>query len=166
MDTTGAALICFIRKSSLSDLPAVLEVLAENKESGLPGETASSRQVSEQELAMWNRMMMTPDLTVYLAEIGDEPVGTATMLVMPNVTYGCRPTAFIEAVVVKRAHRRRGVASQLMRQAIDDARRASCFKIQLLSNKRHAHDGAHRLYRSLGFEPEAEGFRLYLGEAH
>lgn len=112
MDTTGAGLICVIRKSSLSDLPAVLEVLAENKESGLPGETGSSRQVSEQELATWNRMMMTHDLTVYLAEIGD------------------------------------------------------CFKIQLLSHKRHAHDGAHRLYRSLGLEPEAEGFRLYLGEAH
>ena len=166
MDTTGAGLTYFIRKSSLSDLPAVLEVLAENKKSGLPVETGSPRQVSEQEVATWSRMMTTPDLTVYLAEIGDEPVGTATMLVMPNVTYGCRPTAFIEAVVVKYAHRRRGVASLLMQQALDDARRASCFKIQLMSHKRHAHDGAHRLYRSLGFEPEAEGFRLYLGEAH
>ena len=30
------------------------------------------------------------------------------------------------------------------------------------SHTRHASDGAHRLYTSLGFDPEAEGFRLYL----
>ena len=162
---TGAGLAYSIRKSSLSDLPAVLEVLAENKASALPGETGPPRRISEHELATWNRMITTPDLTVYLAEIGGEPVGTASMLVMPHVTYDCRPTAFIEAVVVKYGHRRRGVASLLMRRALDDARGASCFKIQVLSHKRHAHDGAHSLYRSLGFEPEAEGFRLYLGEA-
>lgn len=36
--------------------------------------------------------------------------------------------------------------------------------LEPLSHKRHAADGAHRLYTSLGFEPEAEGFRLYLRE--
>ena len=32
----------------------------------------------------------------------------------------------------------------------------------LLSHKRHAADGALDFYRSLGFEPEAEGFRFYI----
>ncbi|MGH9259298.1 MAG: hypothetical protein ACRD08_05255 [Acidimicrobiales bacterium] len=35
-------------------------------------------------------------------------------------------------------------------------------KVQLLSHKRHADDGAHAFYRSLGFASEAEGFRIYL----
>jgi hypothetical protein len=43
-------------------------------------------------------------------------------------------------------------------------RSAGCKKVQLLSHKRHSSDGAHRLYTSLGFEPDAEGFRLYLGQ--
>jgi hypothetical protein len=34
--------------------------------------------------------------------------------------------------------------------------------VQLLSHKRHAVDGAHGLYLGLGFDAEAEGFRLYL----
>lgn len=113
---------------------------------------------------MWERMMVTPDLTVYLAELGGVVVGTASMMVMPNVTYGCAPTAFVEAVVVVADHRRRGIATAMLRHALGDARRGGCNKVQLLSHKRHASDGAHRLYTSLGFEAEAEGFRLYLGE--
>ena len=83
---------------------------------------------------------------------------------MPNVTYGCAPTLFIEAVVIRPAHRRRGLATAMLQRILDDARAAGCNKVQLLSHKRHATDGAHRLYADLGFEPEAEGFRLYLGE--
>jgi hypothetical protein len=54
------------------------------------------------------------------------------------------------------------VATAIMRRVLDDARLAGCNKIQLLSHKRHATDEAHRLYTNLDFEPEAEGFRLYL----
>jgi hypothetical protein len=46
---------------------------------------------------------------------------------------------------------------------LQDSRAAGCNKVQLLSHKRHATDGGHRLYRAVGFEPEAEGFRLYHG---
>jgi len=106
--------------------------------------------------------MAAPDLTVYLAETGTDAVGTASMMLMPHVTYDCRPTAFIEAVVVRYAHRRRGVAALLLQLALKDAHAASCLKIQLLSHRRHNSDGAHHLYRAMGFTPEAEGFRLYL----
>jgi single-stranded DNA-specific DHH superfamily exonuclease len=50
----------------------------------------------------------------------------------------------------------------LLQQALKDAHAASCRKIQLLSHKRHGNDGAHDLYRAMGFTPKAEGFRLYL----
>ncbi|MBJ7596329.1 MAG: GNAT family N-acetyltransferase [Candidatus Dormibacteraeota bacterium] len=108
--------------------------------------------------------MRTDDLTVYLAEISGETVGTATVITLPNLTYGCAPTAFVEAVGVSPDHRRRGVATALMARLLDDARFGGCNKVQLLSHKRHATDGAHRLYTALGFSPEAEGFRLYLRE--
>ena len=35
---------------------------------------------------------------------------------------------------------------------------------RVFSERRHAADGAHRVYAALGFEPEAEGFRRYLQE--
>ena len=110
----------------------------------------------------WDRMLRTPNLTIYVAEAPEDVVGTASLLVMPHVTYGCRPTAFIEPMVVTQAHRRRGVGRMLMDRLLDDARKAGVRKVQLLSHKRHAEDGAHDFYRSLGFSAEAEGFLMYL----
>jgi GNAT superfamily N-acetyltransferase len=108
-------------------------------------------------------MLTVPGLTVYLAELDGQTVGTASAMQFPNITYDCHPTAIIEAVVVARPFRRRGVATSLLEHLLEDMGSEGCDKVQLLSHKRHSGDGAHRLYTSLGFEPEAEGFRLYLG---
>ena len=148
-----------IRMAGDQDLLAVLQVLATDHPER-EGPTAAS----ELEQRTWAQMMHDGGLMVYLAEVAGSVIGTATMMVMPNVTYECRPTAFIEAVVVAPPFRRRGVATAIIRRALGDAASAGCNKVQLLSQKRHANDGAHRLYTAIGFEPEAEGFRLYLGE--
>ncbi len=100
-------------------------------------------------------------LTFLLAEANGVAVGTATLLLLPNLTYDCQPSAIVEAVVVDVAYRRRGIATAMMRHMLDGTNAAGCNKIQLLSHKRHVRDGAHRLYTALGFTAEAEGFRLY-----
>jgi GNAT superfamily N-acetyltransferase len=151
-----------VRQASAADLPSVLEILAESRAERPEGTAPSTGEPSHRQKAAWERVMATSELTVYLAEDRTEAVGTASMMLMPHVTYDCRPTAFIEAVVVRYAHRRRGVATLLLQHALKDARAASCLKIQLLSHKRHSNDGTHHLYRAVGFTPEAEGFRLYL----
>jgi GNAT superfamily N-acetyltransferase len=154
---SGAASSFTIRNADLEDLDAVLRILAVGGSEGL-----TPQPPSELELRTWDRMMHSDDLTVYLSEIDGEGVGTAALMTMPHVTYHCAPTAFIEAVVVVPGYRRKGVATGLMERALRDAQSLGCNKVQLLSHKRHAVDGAHRLYESLGFEAEAEGFRLYL----
>ncbi|HEX8802759.1 MAG TPA: GNAT family N-acetyltransferase [Acidimicrobiales bacterium] len=158
MDADAGDVVVRVAGPGDADLAAVLRVHAAHR----PG-TRAADPPTGQERATWRRMAATPDLTVYLAEApGGEPIGTATLLLMPNVTYGCAPTAFIEAVVVVPAHRRRGVATAVLRRALADAAEGGCDKVQLLSHKRHATDGAHALYTSLGFSAEAEGFRRYL----
>ena len=111
-------------------------------------------------------MRETPGLSIYVAENDGEPVATASSMLRPNVTYGCAPTAFIEAVVVVPTHRRRGIATALLEQVLVDIAEAGGHMVQLLSHKRHAMDGAHELYRKAEFESEAEGFRLYLRPQH
>jgi GNAT superfamily N-acetyltransferase len=154
-----------VRRAEPADLQAVLAVLAEGTVTRHVGREQLPPS-SDLQRCSWDRMMRTADLSVYLAEREGVAVGTATMLFMPHLTYGCRPTAFIEAVVVRHAYRRRGVARRLLDQALTDARQAGCLKVQLLSHKRHAADGAHRLYEAAGFTAEAEGFRLYLDRWH
>lgn len=150
-----------VRSASETDLLAVLDVLAQNAPNP-PRRPPQADDASTDQRKTWERMLATYDLAVYVAERDGDAVGTTCLLVVPNLMYDCRPTAFIEPVVVKYAHRRRGVARLMMERVLDDARKASCYKVQLLSHKRHAEDGAHSLYRSVGFVPEAEGFRLYL----
>ena len=155
----NAGLSRTVRSAGPADLVALLRVYAQRDQGGVLPSAAS-----EVEQQTWARMMATANLTVYLAEVDGNTVGTATLLIMSNLTYRCAPTALIEAVVVAFAYRRQGIATSIMRRILEDTRAAGCNKIQLLSHKRHATDGAHRLYTALGFEAEAEGFRLYQRE--
>jgi GNAT superfamily N-acetyltransferase len=150
---------CTIRAAQSGDLMAVLSVHARRDTGGVFRMTST-----EIERQTWKRMMEIPGLGVYVAELGGDVVGTASMMLFPNVTYDCAPTAVIEAVVVVSSYRRQGIATALIQRILKDAKSAGCNKVQLLSHKRHSADGAHRLYSSLGFESEAEGFRLYLGK--
>jgi GNAT superfamily N-acetyltransferase len=121
---------------------------------------------SHREQQTWAQMMATPDILVFLAEESEQPIGTATLTMLPNLTYSCAPSAILEAVVVVPTQRRRGVGSALVDAALDEARVRGADKIQLLSHKRHADDGAHALYFRTGFVAEAEGFRRYLLTPH
>ncbi len=146
---------CTVRTAKSPDLIDVVRLV-----DGLPGRR--SRELTATQRSTWNVMLKTPNLSIYVAEVGAEVVGTTSLLLMPHLTYACHPTAFIEPMVVAQAHRRRGIGRKLMERVLDDARQAGVRKVQLLSHKRHADDGAHDFYRVLGFTAEAEGFRLYL----
>ena len=142
-----------IRQAALDDLDALLQVYDEARATGPTAE----------EHETWLSMLATDALTVYCAEVDNQLVGTALLYVMPNLGYGCRPTAFIEAVAVRAQWRRQGIATTMLQRVLADARRIGCNKVQLLSHKRHATAGAYGLYEKLGFDAEAEGFRQYLG---
>jgi GNAT superfamily N-acetyltransferase len=77
--------------------------------------------LSARQRATWARMLLTDDLSVYLAWHGDDAVGTTALLVMPHITYACRPTAFIESMYVRDDHRRRGVARRMVERLLVDA---------------------------------------------
>lgn len=152
--------ICKIRAAVKDELLPILRLMSRADEGLRP----YVEEASERETTTWERMLGTPNLTIYLAEHKGSVVGTASFLLMPNLGYGCRPSGFIEAMVVAADMRRQGVARQIVNRILDDAAGAGAKKIQLLTHKRHATDGAHDFYRSMGFQAEAEGFRLYLSD--
>lgn len=151
MTTSGYSVRC----ATTEDLLAVARLVHLQPELSEDELTAAQRST-------WARMMAVADQNLYLASKAETPVGYTASLKMYHLTYSCRPTLFIESMHVLAAHRRRGVARLMLDRLLDDARADGCHKVQLLTNKSHATDGAHDLYRSAGFEAEAEGFRLYL----
>lgn len=121
---------------------------------------ADDRPAPEALATAWRDLHAQPGRELLLAHLGPRLVGTLDILIVPNLTHGARPFMLVENVVVDRATRRRGVAAALMRAAVDSARSANCYKIQLVSNL--ARVEAHRFYESAGFTPSATGFRRYL----
>lgn len=142
-----------IRPAVAGDLPALLGLYAEihPDDPRLPAAPAER---------LWSEIVAQAGHTVLLAVLGETAVGTATCVVIPNLTRGGRPYMLIENVVVSAAARRRGVGRQLLAAAVELAVAGGCYKVQLLSNATRV--GAHAFYESCGFRPIAQGFRRYL----
>ena len=101
----------------------------------------------------------SPGHELVVAEEDGEVIGTLVLLIVPNLSHGALPWALVENMVVDRQHRRSGVGRLLIDYATTRAQGAGCYKIVLSSNKKRP--GAHRFYRTVGFEPTAHGFRRY-----
>ncbi len=142
------------RRAELSDLASVLILVSSmhgQTHSGVPSNT--EREVFEHILADPNRFLL-------VAAVGHTVVGTADMLAMPNLSRSAQPWAVVSNVSVAPEFRRKGIASVLLKELIQFARDAGCYKIELTSNATRV--GAHGLYESLGFDAAVNGFRQYL----
>lgn len=145
-----------IREARPQDLAGLLALYGElaDRRGSEPGEVEPSRPAMEAILADPNRHLL-------VAEREGELLGTVDLLVVANLTHGARPWAIVENVVVASRARRQGIARALMERALELAAAAGCYKAQLLSGRNRAE--AHELYRAMGMEAVAEGFKVYLG---
>lgn len=110
--------------------------------------------------AIWSRMLAQEGREILVADLNGAVVGTADLLIVANLTHGARPWASVENVIVDPGHRGRGIGWILMDAIRERAEGNGCYKVQLSSRKDR--EAARRLYLACGFEPSAEGFRLYL----
>jgi len=147
-----------IRRAAEADLPRVVELLSQlalgdDRDSPV-GPLPESYRAAFREIEADTRQQ------VLVAEVRGRVVATATLGIIPNLSYRGRPWAFAEGLVVDPSQRRKGYGEALMRYAIEEARRAGCYKVSLTSNKRRSE--AHLFYQKLGFAASHEGFRLLL----
>jgi GNAT superfamily N-acetyltransferase len=108
------------------------------------------------------KIIADPARSLLVAELDGPLVGTVDVLIAPNLTHHAQPWALVENVVVADDARRRGAGRALMLRAIEIAREAGCYKVNLISGNERT--GAHEFYRSLGFEEVGQGFKTYLFE--
>lgn len=89
--------------------------------------------------------LLYDERTIFLVAFEDgEPIGFAFGYVLPR-RHGKRTTLFVYEVEVDAQHRRRGVATQLMRRLASEAGADESFVLTEPGN-----DPANALYRSLG----------------
>lgn len=143
-----------VRTASEADLPGLMALYAQLH----PDDEAPP---PDSALDIWRVIAMQAGRAVLVASLDGVLVGTVDTLLLPNLTRGGRPFLLIENVVVDSVRRRAGVGSALLAMAETIARRAHCYKIQLLS--RDSRVEAHAFYEAHGFGAVARGYRKYLG---
>ena len=147
-----------IRAATEQDIPRILELYEELVISTSPAERGHTpspddyRRIYEQVCAM-------PGHELIVAEENDKVIGTMVLLIVPNLSHSGLPWAVVENIVTDERFQRQGIGRLMMEYAINRAREAGCYKLQLSSSK--TREEAHRFYESLGFEASAHGFRRY-----
>lgn len=96
---------------------------------------------------------------VMVAEVDGQVVGVCQLIVFRHLQERGGLCAEIESVHVEAGMRGRGIGAALLDAAVEEARAAGCYRVQLTSNK--ARTDAHRFYARHGFEASHEGFKLY-----
>jgi GNAT superfamily N-acetyltransferase len=145
-----------VRDATEADLPRLIELLAQLAPDVPDREDPARFGVYAAALAR----LTAEGQRILVLEDGGAIVATLALVVVQNLSHTATPYAIIENVVVDETRRGQGYGEALLRHAIEEARRAGCYKVSLTSNKRRT--DAHRFYERLGFERTHEAFRINL----
>ena len=95
---------------------------------------------------------------LFFAVVGDELCGMVSLAIAPT-TQGAGCFGYLDDVFVLEQRRGQGIGTKLMREALKDARRKGCVRVEL--GTRRDNIRARRLYERLGFQ-ELDGVRYWL----
>jgi ribosomal protein S18 acetylase RimI-like enzyme len=148
-----------VRQALASDLPAVLQLYAQPAmDNGrvLPL-TDAEKVFAHFSLYPSYRLFVACELQPQELD-SPEVVGTYALLVMHNLGHQGTPSAIVEDVVVHEAHHSSGIGRFMMTHAMEQARKAGCYKLVLSSNQKR--ERAHAFYESLGFQRHGFSFQI------
>ena len=148
-----------VREATEADLPRIVELLGQLALDGRPREAAGST-LSVTYRKAFRAVDADPRQRLLVIETRGRVIGTATLIIVPNLSYQGRPYGIVENIVVDAAERGLGYGEVLLRHVVDEAREAGCYKLSLTSNKRRS--DAHRFYEGVGLKATHEGYRLDL----
>jgi GNAT superfamily N-acetyltransferase len=105
-----------------------------------------------------NRNIEATGIRISVIDDGTE-VGRAYIYIMHNDLHD-QPFGLMEDVYVDETYRGKGVGSELVKQVIELAKKANCYK--LIATSRTSRPKVHELYQRLGFTQHGVEFRIDL----
>lgn len=103
----------------------------------------------ERVMSIWERILSDKDHHIIVAEADGVIAATCVCVIIPNLTRGQRPYAFIENVVASAAYRRKGLATACLDYARELAKKENCYKMMLLTGSKE--QGVLDFYRNAGY---------------
>jgi GNAT superfamily N-acetyltransferase len=98
---------------------------------------------------LWDEIYNDPNLHYFVVEENGEIISSCTISIIKNLTRNLRPYGLIENVVTHPNYRNRGLATMVLKKAIEKAKENNCYKVMLLTGSKK--EETLRFYERAGF---------------
>ena len=131
-----------IREITRNDLRGLLELYTYLHEKEVP-------EIDDKVLGIWETILADPNHHIIVADEDGKIVSSCVCVIIPNLTRGLRPHAFIENVVTHSEYRKRGLATACLDYAKEIAEREGCYKLLLATGSKE--ESTLRFYERAGY---------------
>ena len=131
-----------IREIMQNDLDSLLLLYMQLHDNPFP-------EKNDRVLGIWHRILNDENHHIIVAEENGLFVSSCVCVIIPNLTRGQRPYAFIENVITDKNYRKRGYATACLDFAKEIAKRENCYKMMLLTGAKEK--GILNFYEQAGY---------------
>ena len=118
-----------IREARPEDLEKILELYLYLHEEDIPAHDAHLEKT-------WDQIIGDPNHHLIVNEVDGKIVSSCVCVIIPNLTRGVRPYAFVENVVTHADYRKKGYAHECLDYAKQLAQSENCYKMMLLTGSK------------------------------
>ena len=131
-----------VREVQEKDLNELLELYLHLHEESVP-------EVTEHLSRVWKTILLDENHHIIVKEINGKLVSSCVCVIIPNLTRGIRPYAFVENVVTHAEHRGKGYATECLNYAKVLAEKENCYKMMLLTGSKK--ESTFKFYERAGY---------------
>ena len=131
-----------IREIETNDFDGLLHLYKQLHNNSFPEKT-------EQIIKIWNDIINDRNHHIIVADEDGKIVSSCVCVVIPNLTRGQRPYAFIENVITDVSYRKRGLATACLNYARQIAVNENCYKMMLLTGSKE--ESTLKFYEQAGY---------------
>lgn len=131
-----------VREIKEMELNSLLELYLCLHEDAVP-------EMTEHLRITWKSIIKDDNHHLIVNEVDGKIVSSCVCVIIPNLTRGIRPYAFVENVVTHNAYRGCGYATECLNYAKDIAMQSNCYKMMLLTGSKQ--DATLKFYENAGY---------------
>lgn len=97
----------------------------------------------------WDEIISDKNHHIIVKEVDGKIIASCVCVIIPNLTRGIRPYAFVENVVTNENYRGKGYATECLNYAKEIALKDNCYKMMLLTGSKR--ESTLRFYENAGY---------------
>lgn len=118
-----------VREIQYGEQKELLKLYLSLHEDSIPEQSETLEKV-------WNEIINDKNHHLLVNVIDEKIVSSCVCVIIPNLTRGIRPYAFVENVVTLEKYRGHGYATECLNYAKTLAKKSNCYKIMLLTGSK------------------------------